>query len=217
MDIQTTDFEIRKTARFASYGNQNDPQQVWFVLHGYGQLCNRFIRGFESLDPNTTLIIAPEGLHRYYLKGSAGHVGSSWMTKEARLTDIDDYVNYLNTLCDHILSKTTSNPEKILLGFSQGAATACRWATYGKHAFKSLVLWGSVFPPDLDFELSRGKLKNSNTIMVIGDNDEYYSIDSFEEHCDYLRHHKIEFDTLTYSGTHKIYPKTVLELQGLIN
>ncbi len=74
---------IPKTARYFQNGELNQStSEVWIVCHGYGQLANFFLRKFDLLNSNTTCIIAPEGLHRYYLEGSAGRVGASWMTKE---------------------------------------------------------------------------------------------------------------------------------------
>jgi hypothetical protein len=44
------------------------------------------------------IIIAPEGLSRFYRKGFSGDVVASWMTKDDRLDDMEDYVRYLNDL-----------------------------------------------------------------------------------------------------------------------
>lgn len=72
--------------------------------------------------------MAPEALNRFYLEGFAGRVGATWMTKEERLQEIDDYVNYLNQLYKTILANTdTSEITVNILGFSQGVATVCRW------------------------------------------------------------------------------------------
>ena len=36
--------------------------------------------------------MAPEGLSRFYLEGFSGKVGATWMTREDRLNDIDNYL-----------------------------------------------------------------------------------------------------------------------------
>ena len=89
--------ETKKTARyFMSRPITNKTKQVWIVLHGYGMNAGIFLQKFEPLFSDQLVFVAPEALNRYYVKGSSGHVGASWMTKEERLDEINDYVNYLD-------------------------------------------------------------------------------------------------------------------------
>ena len=71
-------------------------ERVWLVFHGYGQLSEYFIKKFEGLDPEKNFIIAPQGLSKYYVNGVSGRVGASWMTKEDRLTEIENQYTYLD-------------------------------------------------------------------------------------------------------------------------
>ena len=95
----TVDFK----ARYYTLGQLNkDTRQIWFVFHGYGQLARYFIRKFAILTNQQILVIAPEGLSRFYIEKveSSGRpndrVGASWMTKENRTVDIENYLHYLN-------------------------------------------------------------------------------------------------------------------------
>src|SRR5690606_41470350 len=94
--------QINKSARYETFGNISKADTIVFALHGYGQLVSYFIKKFNTLNPEKYFIVAPEGLHRFYLNGSSGRVGASWMTKEDRENDIKDYINYLNHLWDSI-------------------------------------------------------------------------------------------------------------------
>ncbi|MFT7345493.1 MAG: putative esterase, partial [Lentimonas sp.] len=92
---QKTELKIDKTAKVSVLKNEENPNdQLLIVLHGYGQLSQFFIQKFSSLTHQCD-IIAPEGMHRFYLNGSSGRVGASWMTKEERETDIEDNQKYL--------------------------------------------------------------------------------------------------------------------------
>lgn len=51
---------VARTARYFTLGRAE--REVWFVLHGYGQLADRFLRHFDPIDDGTRLIVAPEGL-----------------------------------------------------------------------------------------------------------------------------------------------------------
>ena len=88
---------VSRAARYFTLGRLE--REVWFVLHGYGQLAGRFLRHFDPIDDGSRLVVAPEGLSRFYVsENSAERVGATWMTKEDRLAEIDDYVRYLDAV-----------------------------------------------------------------------------------------------------------------------
>lgn len=200
------------SARYHSIGNEETPEVIWIVLHGYSQLGEFFIRKFVALDLSKTLVIAPDGLHRFYTSGHSGRVGASWMTKDDRENDINNYVQFLDNLYAHLHNK---HPESkvIILGFSQGAATASRWVNLGIHLPNRLVLWGSVFPPDMELEVARNKMKAVKPVLVFGNSDEFTSKDKFDEYCRKFRGDKIEFSVMEYQDGHDIEPNTLLELE----
>ena len=214
MEAKSISVEVKKTARIHLLGNDLNPSVIWFVLHGYGHLSTYFIKKFECLNLEKTLIVAPEGLHRFYLSGQSGRVGASWMTKEERLEDIKDYVNYLDDLDENIMKRIHSNPKKVVLGFSQGAATASRWIAKGKVTPDIFVLWASVFPPDMDFESDRIKFNSPRTILVQGNEDEYYTTDHFETHQKELNTYNIHYQTIKYKGKHNIYNEPLIDIQN---
>ena len=124
-------------------------REVWFVLHGYGQLAARFLSRFEPIDDGTRLIVAPEGLSRFYLTEDPAErrVGASWMTREDRITEIEDYVRYLDAVYADVVRSAIS---VTVLGFSQGATTACRWAALGTSKIDRLIVWGGEVAADVD-------------------------------------------------------------------
>src|SRR2546430_12104530 len=101
----------------------------------------------STLFPYTTLF------RSFYLSESPAErrVGASWMTREDRLVEIEDYVRYLDAVHDHVRGGMRSEPVSVhAIGFSQGAGTVSRWAALGKTHVDRLVLWGGGIPPDLD-------------------------------------------------------------------
>src|SRR3954465_8151819 len=90
---------VRRTARYYTLGDTSTtPRELWIVLHGHGQLAGAFIRYFGDLEDGGTLVVAPEALSRYYLvpidsaPASERGVGATWMTREDRVHEIDDYL-----------------------------------------------------------------------------------------------------------------------------
>jgi predicted esterase len=207
---------ISKTARYFILGEVSEQiETVWLVCHGYGQLANYFIQNFKVIDNGKNLIVAPEGLHRFYWEKFSGRVVASWMTKEDRAEDIKDYVNYLDAVYAEVLSGFKNKKVKInVLGFSQGAATVCRWIANKKSKIDNLILWAGPFPDDMNFEMLRAVFNNINTFIVIGDNDEFITEQQVKEHNQLLISNKINFELIRFNGRHEIDDEALLQLMN---
>lgn len=197
--------QLTKTYRYFTHGNLDTAKTIWFVLHGYGQLPEYFIRKFQHLHPEDHFIVAPEGMHRFYLNGTSGRVGASWMTKEARLQDIEDNIRFLNSLADQFSAKN-AQAKKVLLGFSQGGATAARWHELGNWQANEFILWASVFPPDLELPRHNSHFSASNNLFLVGTKDEYFSTEKTAEITKHLKNAPLNFKCYSYSGNHSVDP-----------
>lgn len=144
--------EVPRTARYWVLDPTGGSHKgTLYVLHGYGQLAQYFIRKFQTAADAGWRVIAPEGTHRFYLQGFSGRVGASWMTKEDRITDISDYVRYLDLLRKEQMESEDPLPQ-VLLGFSQGVATAFRWLALGEggpESWQGIIAHSGIIPPDL--------------------------------------------------------------------
>lgn len=215
MAAHTIDFSF--TARYFTLGNVTTAQQVWFVLHGYGQLPEFFLKKFRSLEVHNIAVIAPEALSKFYLESipnrlQSGNtrVGASWMTRENRLVDITNYITFLDAVYQQEIHGKTI--PVTVLGFSQGAATASRWAMQGKLNFTRLILWAGMFPPDIDFTTGREVLKDKETVMVYGHNDPFLNDSRFAEMDLLTEKLAIQPTRLSFEGGHDIDEKTLLKL-----
>ncbi|MDG1428549.1 MAG: hypothetical protein P8H56_12855 [Crocinitomicaceae bacterium] len=196
-------FQHTKTFRYQEIARPSDVEKVLYVLHGYGQLVEFFIRKFRST-PEDLLIVAPEGMHRFYINGSSGRVGASWMTKESRDSDIEDTISFLNQV-DEEISQRYNIRKRYLLGFSQGGAAAARWEQLGTVKFDGIALWACIFPPDLHFKTTSNN--NVNHYFAIGDNDEFYEENSQKKLMEYYR--ELGYQIVPYRGTHDIVNETL--------
>ncbi|HCK61565.1 MAG TPA: phospholipase [Gemmatimonadetes bacterium] len=209
--------KVERTARYWTLGTPESAEEVWLVLHGYKQLARRFIRRFKPIDNGLRLIVAPEALSRFYVSqeqgrhGVASVVGATWMTREDRLNEIRDYVEYLDQLVVRIEGETGKVPLTVV-GFSQGVATAARWAISGSRAPSRLILWGDFSPPDIDLELARQRLGSVELIMVRGTEDRALSPQLKQEEDERLREGGIDYRTISYPGGHDIDEQTLLTL-----
>jgi len=217
--------EVRRTARYHLLGpcgsgdggeDETEPQEVWFVLHGYRQLAGRFLRRFRSLDDGTRLIVAPEALSRFYVEkevkrhGPESLVGASWMTRWDREAEIDDYVAYLNRLADRIFAEVgREGVRTTLLGFSQGVTTAARWAVLGRWPPDRLVTWGDTLPPDLPDDPAARRLAGIPVELVRGRRDPSRREEAEEDEEERLSRWDVPYRVHRHDGGHEIDPPTL--------
>lgn len=207
MEEKKTRFDFE--ARYFTAGTLDEnTRQVWIVIHGYGQLAQYFLKKFETLTEHHIFLIAPEGLSRFYLSeltnaGRADNrVGATWMTRENRLMDIDNYLRYLDAVVAKELAHT--NLPITLLGFSQGCATACRWATHGHLRFDRLILWAGIFPPDMDFQEGHRVLEGKKLYMVVGNQDPYLTAERMNEFDELSEKLAITPKKVVFEGKHEL-------------
>ncbi|MCB0379825.1 MAG: dienelactone hydrolase family protein [Flavobacteriales bacterium] len=205
---------VDKTATYFTLGNIKTAKTIWFVLHGYGYLAEFFIKKFEPITNNETCVIAPEALSHFYLDGFYGKVGASWMTKHNREDEIVDYINYLQKLYDFVLSENNKNCTKInVVGFSQGGATACRWFSAKKFTCTNFILWASVFPDDVEFNLAQSETK---LFLIYGTQDEFLTEERMSRLKKQILESKVACKVITFDGKHGI-PKDVLIEESVKN
>lgn len=181
------------------------------MLHGYGQLASDFVRYFADLAREDTLIVAAEAMSRFYLmspdKAPARErpVGATWMTREDRESEIADYVEYLDALFEDVGSEPAQFGARIgVLGFSQGAATATRWAAYGHARIDRLVLWGGLVPPDVDLSSGAAALRHASLTFVLGSRDQYVDATMLQAERTRLGDAGIPYHVIQYDGGHSI-------------
>ncbi|CAN5442821.1 esterase [soil metagenome] len=209
-------FEFK--GRYYKSGNlDSSTKQVWIVIHGYGQLAQYFVKKFQKLTENDICVIAPEGLSRYYLSDLTeqgrpdNKVGATWMTRENRLMDIENYVQYLNTVYKTELANYSNIPVT-LLGFSQGCATVCRWASDGKIKFDKLILWAGIFPPDIDFKVGRAALSSKKIYMIVGDKDHFVTSERVKEFDELASKLSIRPEKIVFDGKHEMNEGILMQL-----
>lgn len=236
--------QVPRTARYHTLGplprageTASAVREVWVALHGYGQLAGPFARHFAPI-ADGRLVLVPEALSRFYLEspsqrtgaavaGAAGgppveppRVGATWMTREDRLAEIADHVRYLDLLLAHAAADVDWERATLaVLGFSQGAVTACRWAAH-RHArgaapaIARLVLWGGSLPHDLDLAADGAFLRRTRLTLVVGADDPYATPDAVTTLRATLDAHAVPYESTTFAGGHRMDAATLVAVAG---
>jgi len=210
--IQKFKIQTTKSARYFQIGEPSSmTKNIWIVLHGYGMLPEYFIKKFECIANKETVIVAPEGLNKFYLKDNYSRVGSSWMTKVERHDDIQDNINFLNSIYASL--KLDQLDFKLnVLGFSQGGPTATRWVINNKFKLNSLILWGCDLPNDCLAEGNKSRWNDFELKYVIGKKDEYIDEEKILHEKEKLTNYGLVYDFHLFEGGHSIEGSTLKKL-----
>ena len=209
---------VSRTARYFTVGEPGDAlRELWFVCHGYGQLAGRFVRHFEPIAGPERMIVAPEALSRFYVETPGKthadtHVGATWMTREDRLSDIEDNVEYLDALYAHIRNGLPRVPPSCtVFGFSQGVATVCRWLERTDVRVDRAILWGGIIPADVDLAASPA-LRAARLIVAAGTADEHATPELLAEQSARLTSHGLACERASFNGSHRIDRETLARI-----
>ena len=206
---------VPRTARYYTLGTPSErTRELWVVCHGYGQLARYFLRHFAVLDDGATVVVAPEGLSRFYLDGFSGRVGATWMTKEDRLSEIEDQSAYLNLLLQELLGQLPADVRVHVLGFSQGGATVCRWLAANKVPCQHLVLWAASFPEDIAFESGETAFANMKVDVVYGTQDEFITPEKLQNQQEIMKRLGLSPQVYTFEGGHTLSSDLLLKLKS---
>lgn len=211
---------VPRTARYCTLGDLSAPaSEVWIVCHGFAQLAREFIEEFRPIVRPGTLVVAPEALNRFYLNrdggraGASARVGATWMTREDRLVEIEDYVRYLDEVQREILDRPGRAVRVTALGFSQGTATVARWLAHGSARIDRVILWAGLLPPDIDpAGPARERLTSSDLHLVRGTRDELLTAEQVADQAERLRRAGVPVTMLEFDGGHRMDRSTLERL-----
>ena len=205
-----------KTPRTAHIYTHNEPSDktryIWFVAHGYGQLASSIIRKLTHLYEQH-YVVSVEGLSRFYFHFEKGVVGASWMTKNDRLHEIDDYTNYLDNVYAQFVTANVrkaamlgGSPKIIFLGFSQGGICIARWMSISKPRCDHFISWGSALPDDVDYNNPEitAYFKSFKTSFICGTHDEFFYEERRNKYKDFLAKLPFEVEQISFEGKHEI-------------
>jgi predicted esterase len=204
MDIQTQTLSTRRRGHVFSLGPAGS-EEIWLVLHGYGQLADRFLRHFTALAGAQRRVVAPEGLSRFYLDDAYERVGASWMTRLRREDEVVDCHAWLDQVYAAQCEASATPPRLTVLGFSQGAPTAGRWLMQCRpEGVERLICWGAGLPHDVDLRKLAPYLSGLRIQFVLGDQDEFLTADRVARERERVRLAGIPAEWIEYEGTHRI-------------
>lgn len=213
MSAEFRSLTVSRHARIGIVGDPATAREAWLVLHGYGMLARGILHWFRGAERPDRLLVAPEGLSRFYTELSDGKraVGASWVTREDLANELEDQYEYL----DHAVSELV--PERLRLqvhGFSQGVSAGARWAVRSARPVARLVGWAGAVPEDVTSDDLKRKLIHEPLHLVVGDRDTRVPPDRVEADAIRLRTGGLEVTIHRFAGGHVVDPGMLATLSA---
>ncbi len=213
-------FDVLRPVRVLRSGDFGPAlRALWVALHGYGETAAMMAARVRWPAAPRRAWCFPEAPHRFYVTGgqpARAHadlpVGASWMTRDLRDADIAANLAYLDTVVERAAPPAAAALH--VIGFSQGAATATRWAAARAAAGSppaSLTVWGALLPPELPLGPGAA-LAAVPLTLVCGTRDRWIAEDRFVAEVDRLRHAGHPVRVLRFDGGHRFDDHTVQSL-----
>ena len=200
--IQFRSVVVPRHARVGIVGDLETATEAWLILHGFGMLSQGILHGFRKAERPGRVLIAPEGLSRFYLEEKGiRRVGASWMTREDRDHELEDLLGYLDRVSIGLIDPATRLQ---LHGFSQGVAAAARWLVRRTRPVDRLVCWAGGFPEDVTPDLLLPALGAEPVHLVVGDRDVWVTPDQVAADAERLRRAGVPVVVHAFAGGHRI-------------
>ncbi len=213
LEILPQYIETKKTARYVTFGQLSErTKYFWFVIHGSRMRCEQMIYKFAEFDPLEHFIIAPEALHRHYLKGFGGDVVASWMTKRDRLYEIEDIASYLSLLYNQFAPQLPEECAKTVLGFSQGGTMMFRWLHHTPVNFDYSIMYSGWVPEEIDLRESKTDLSTLPKIFTYGLQDQFINEETISKIEGVINKNELDFTFEKYEGDHRVDKKQLRHL-----
>ena len=202
---------VPRTAHYSTLGTAGKHiKHLWIACHGYGQLASRFIHKFTEVLDEETFIVAPEGLSRFYFGGDFnGEVAASWMTRGDRLHEINDQANWLDIIYDKYVPQMSDDVQITVMGFSQGVATAFRWAQSRTRPCDNLVAWAGRIPEDVDYKAIQEYIDTKKIYFVYGLQDQFITEKRVTFFRNEMKELSLNVEEITFDDKHVIHRPTL--------
>lgn len=201
---------IKRTAHYHLQIPKGEIKSIVFVIHGYAQLAEEFIREFEELKEINALVVAPEALSKFYNKERKPV--ANWMTSHEREDEIKDYINYLNELSQHIFQKFGVLPIATL-GFSQGVSTLMRWLAQINFQINEVHLCSGSIPPELKKD-DLTHLNQTKFNYYYGNQDRLLKPEKASKEVERILTLVEESKYFPFEGRHEVHQTTIDQLKA---
>jgi predicted esterase len=199
---------IERTIRASTHGRYlvepaaggGAPAGMLVGFHGYAEAAEAQLARMRTIPgADRWLLVAIQGLHRFYLR-RANEVVASWMTRQDRELAIADNVAYAASVVDAVAAEWPGARPLLFSGFSQGVAMTFRAAAASPRSIDGVISVGGDVPPELPAASLR---RVARALICRGTRDEWYTTAKFDADIGRLRAAGVAVTPLAFDGGHE--------------
>lgn len=171
-------------------------------LHGYAQSADMFLPIMRKLAPPDFAAAAAQGFNQIW-DPSSRKISFSWLTAYEKQDSIDRNNRFLAGVIDDLAADGTADPGAVfLLGFSQGASVAYRFAQRFPSRVRGIISACADLPPDVEADLA--PLRQTPIFITYGLQDRIVAEAKPLHAIDALRTGGLEVEVASFDRGHLI-------------
>ncbi len=183
-------------------GGAKRPAPALIGIHGYAQTGPEFVGLMRKIAPTRFAAVAPQGLNQLPVRTS-GRVAFHWMSSFEKADSIERNGLFLKLMIESLAKDGTIDPTRVyLLGFSQGASVAFRFAQRHPELVRGVISACSDLPPDVAADLS--PFDSIPALIIYSNSDPIVPGKVSEIAYSQLREAGVAVEALTFAEGHKI-------------
>ncbi len=185
--------------------NTKKPAPLLIAVHGYGAHKRYMMREAFVAAPKNYVIASIQAPYQHFRETEKGfRVGFGWLTDHKPEESVVIHQNFILEIIEKLAEKKLIDPEKVYLyGFSQACALNFRFAfTFPEIACGVIGVCGGI-PSDLETN-EIYKPTNAEVFYLYGDDDEFYSLEKFQNYERKLKNYLPDFKSKLYEAKHEI-------------
>ncbi len=174
-------------------------------VHGYGAHKRYMMREAQLVAPENFVIASLQAPHQHFRQTDAGYkIGFGWLTDFKADESVKLHHEFVNRVVENLVENFSVDAKKVFLfGFSQACALNFRYAfTFPENVRAIVGICGGI-PSDLETNEIYKPL-SAETYYLYADDDEFYSLEKYENFVKKLESRVTNLRTKKYHAAHEI-------------
>ena len=185
--------------------NLQKPAPLLIAVHGYGAHKRYMMREALLVAPENFVIASIQAPHQHFRETEKGYrVGFGWLTDFKAEESVAIHQDFILKVIEKLAVRGTIDRNKIYLyGFSQACALNFRFAFTFPDIVRGIIGVCGGIPSDLETN-EIYKPTNADVFYLYGDDDEFYSLEKFQNYEQKLKNYLPNFQSKFYEAKHEI-------------
>jgi phospholipase/carboxylesterase len=185
--------------------NATDKLPLLFSIHGYGANKRYMMREAQKIADDKFVIASLQAPNQHFRPVNGGfRVGFGWLTDYKSEEAVALHHKFILDVIEKLTKDGLIDENEIYLyGFSQACALNFRFAFTNSNIVRGVIGLCGGIPSDLETSEIYKPL-NADVLYLYGDNDEFYTLEKFQDYNQRLSEKIANYTSKLYQAKHEI-------------